>query len=135
MQGSILGLTFFNFFIIDVVFWISKSDLHNFSDGNINFAAENRIQKLICALEKESQAAIEWFKYNKMIVNLNKFEAVTVKRNSKMVDSYLLFIDRETVNSEKNLVDIYFDNNFYFEDHISKQLIEHDRQDTKVHGV
>lgn len=37
-----------------------------------------------------------------MVVNPDKFQAITVKRNSKVDDSYPLFIDGEPVNSEKS---------------------------------
>ena len=49
--------TFKNIFINDLYLWISKTDLLNFAN-----AAESTIEKLISALEQDSQAATDWFK-------------------------------------------------------------------------
>ena len=51
--------------------------------------AENTIEELISTLEKESQAATDWFVSHEVILNPNKFQAIIVKRNNKMKDSYL----------------------------------------------
>ena len=45
---------------------------------------ENTIEKLISTLEKDSQAAIVWFKINEMIVNPDEFQAIVIKKNCRM---------------------------------------------------
>ena len=56
-----------------------------------------------------------------MIVNPDKFQAIVVKRNSKLKDSYSLNINQEVINSENSLnllgVEIY--NKLSFKKHIS----------------
>ena len=75
-------------FILNYLFlWISNSDLLHFADDNTISTAENTIEQLVSILEKESQAAINWFKSKEMIVNIDQFQAITVKRNNKMKDS------------------------------------------------
>ena len=44
----------------------------------IAISAENTIEKLIFTLEQDSQAAIDWFKIDEMIVNPDKFQAIFV---------------------------------------------------------
>ena len=69
VKGSILGSLLFNIFVNDLYLWISKTDLLNFANDNTISAAENTIEKLISALEQDSQAAIDWFKLNEIIAS------------------------------------------------------------------
>ena len=95
--------------------------LLNFADGNTVSAAENTTEELISTLEKESQAAIDWFVSNEMIINPDKFQAIVTKRNNKMKDSYSLNINQEVINSENSvkLLGVEIDNKLSFEKHIS----------------
>ena len=68
--------------------YIPGTDLLNFADDNTISAAKRTIENLISRLETQSQAVIEWFKWNEMIVNPDKFQATVVKKNAKMKDSY-----------------------------------------------
>ena len=123
-KGQFLVI-FIYYFINDLFLWISKSDLHNFADDNTIFWGENTIEKLICTLKKEYQAAMEWFKCNKMKLNPDNFPSVVVIRNSKMGDSYPLFTHGEKINSEKNikLLGISIDNNLSFFVYVKKEAI------------
>ena len=53
-----------------------------------NTTAENTIEKLISKLEQDSQAAIDRHKINGMIINPDKFQAIFVKKNCGIKDSY-----------------------------------------------
>ena len=57
----------------------------NFVDDNTISTAENTIEKLISTLEQDSQAAIDWFKINEMIVNPYKFQAISNLQNERFL--------------------------------------------------
>ena len=120
-QGSILGPILFNILINDLFLWISNSELLNFADDNTISAAENTIEEFISTLEKESQAVVDWFVSNEMIVNPDKFQAIIVKRNNKMKDPYSLNINQEVINFENSvkLLGVEIDNKLTFEKRIS----------------
>ena len=84
--------------------------------------AESNIEKLISTLEQGSQAAVDWFKINEMVVNPDKFQAIVVKKNCRMKDSYdALNINNQNINSENcvKLLGIEIDNTLSFNKHIS----------------
>ena len=92
----------------------------NFADDNTINAAENTIEKLISILEQDSQADIDWFILNEMIVNPDKVQAIAVNKNCRMKDSYVLNINKQTINSENcvKLLGIEIDNRLSFDKHI-----------------
>ena len=93
----------------------------NFSDDNTISAAENTVEKPISALEQDSQAVIDWFKINEIIVNPDKFQVIVVKKNSRKKDSYALNINNQTINSGNSvkLLGIEIDNTRSFNKYIS----------------
>ena len=57
---------------------------------------------------------------NEMVVNLDKFQVIIIKKNSKMKDSCPLNINDQKINSENcvKLLGIEIDNKLCFEQHI-----------------
>ena len=143
LRVQYLGQLLFNIFINDLYLWVSKTDLLNFADDNTISTAENTIEKPISALEQDRQAAIDWFKINEMIVNPEKFQAIVIKKNCRMKDSYDLNINNQTINSENciKVLGIEINNTLSFDKYIStlckksNQSIKCDRKNSEVHGL
>ena len=104
-QGSILDPILFNIFVSELFVCLSKTYLPNFPDVNAISAARKTIKNLINIFEEESKLAINYFKENNMLVNPDRFQAIVVKRNNKMLDTYPLNINGEIVHSEKNYLE------------------------------
>ena len=114
----------------------------NFADDNIISAAENTIEKLISTLEQDSETAIDLLKINEMIVHPDKFQAIVVKKNCRMKDSYALNINKQTINSENciKLLGIKIDNTLSFDKYISNLCKKasnqlNDRKNSEAHGL
>ena len=58
--------------------WPKNLDLHNFAD-DIFAVTCNNLTSLCQKLGKESESAIDWFRNNSMIANLDKFQATILK--------------------------------------------------------
>ena len=82
-QGSILGPILFNIFINDLFLFINEVELANFADDNTLYTSKKDVEEVLKVLEKESKSAIDWFKINDMIVNLDKFQAMILSFDNK----------------------------------------------------
>ena len=63
-QGSILGPILFNLFLNNLPAPLKMSDLYNFADDNTISTASKNMNNFIHTLEKELEAAVEWFNQN-----------------------------------------------------------------------
>ena len=62
------------------LFYILQNDLHNFADDNTISAVSQTISDLIHLLAFKSNLAIDWFRWNSMIVNPDKFKAIVLTK-------------------------------------------------------
>ena len=58
-----------------------NSKLHNFVDDNTIKSLLGTLSQLIKDLQSEANKATDWFKINNMIVNTEKFQAITIDKN------------------------------------------------------
>ena len=77
-QGSILGSLLFNFFINDIFYFIEHGTLYNYADDTLSYA-DNNFENLLCTLKRESAVLIDWFRFNCMQANSDKFQAIVSK--------------------------------------------------------
>ena len=81
--ARIVGPILFNIFVNDLFIFINKAKLANFADNNTIYANSAEMKTLLDILEKESEAAIKWFKQNEDIVNPGKFQEMVLGRQKK----------------------------------------------------
>ena len=101
-QEPILGPILFNILINDI-FFLLGSDLHNFTDDNTVSAVAETIQDLINSLDVKASNAIEWMKDNDMIANPNKFKAIVLTKTDHNTAGIRLEFSRKTILSTKEI--------------------------------
>ena len=118
-QGSIIGMTLFNFFINDLMYIFKKSEIGNYADDNSLYAIASTMQQLVSILRNETALAIQWFRQNNMQANPEKFQLIYFGSKAKQTE--LIFNDFSLKPSESvTLLGVQLDINLNFSEHISK---------------
>ena len=91
------------------------------SDDNSLSAAAKTVTKLKSTLQFESEVIINWFKNNKMIVNLEKFQAIILDKQKHGYSNETIKFDNKTVEtvSSVRLLGIQLDDKLNFSLHVS----------------
>ena len=81
-QGSIVDPTLFNIFLYDFFFFMCNVSVHKFADDNSLSSFAKTVNNLVSILESESGCAMNWFRYNNMIVNPDKFQSILLDKKN-----------------------------------------------------
>jgi hypothetical protein len=81
-QGSIHEPILFKFFINDLFFSVKNCSMYNYADDNTLSKSYTTLEKVISALEEDSNSLINWFSANKMQANPEKFQAISIGRKT-----------------------------------------------------
>ena len=72
-QGSVLGPLLFNIFVNDLFFFSAKYEICNFADDNSLYSCGMNLDKIFSNLIQDMENVYEWFVYNSMKANPDKF--------------------------------------------------------------
>ena len=115
-QGSILGPDLFNYDENDLFFFLIL-DAVNFADDNSPFSFDHTVPRVICNLENESKILLDWFKYNGLSANPDKFHLILSDKNE---DLTINISDHVIKNTEsQKLLGIEIDSKLTFNCHVS----------------
>ena len=84
-QGLILGPILFHIFLNDLLTVLKKLQLYKFADDNSISAVSKNTNDLLITLKNESELQVKWFRENNMIVNPDKFQAMVLQKQNKIV--------------------------------------------------
>lgn len=128
-QGSILGPVLFNIFINDIFYVVNKSTIYNYADDNTLSYADYNLQNVIQNLESDSLKMLDWFDYNLMKANPDKFQALAIGK--KTFDHKIIFElngNRIECENDVKLLGVTIDYKLNFDKHISEICKKASRQ-------
>ena len=128
-QGSVLGPTLFNVFMNDIYGFIKKANLFNYADDNTLGYVGKSTHEITDVLTEESEIAIDWFYFNMMEANPDKFQAMLLSKPSQNKD-FSLRIGSNFLKTEScvKLLGINIDKHMNFNYHVEKLCIKAARQ-------
>ena len=116
-QGAVLGSLLFNIYINDL-FFSEEFQMANFADDCTPYDFGNNTDEVLNKLEEQSILLIEWYKYNYLKPNPDKWHLILSERGS---NSYLNINGKYIFNREnEKILGVYFDNKLNFDYHINK---------------
>ena len=99
-QASILGPPLFNIFLNDMLWFVQKTDICGFADGNTIYRCAKSVNDVIENLQSDLKIALKWFKDNQMMANPGKFQFMILSKNTI---NKSLATDNKVIESSKSV--------------------------------
>ena len=118
-QGSILGPLLFNVFINDIFYFVEKCILYNYADDNTLSLHTTDFDLLLEGLQHDSKILIDWFSFNCMKANPDKFQAIAVGKRTSLRNP-TFNVNNSVISCEDvvKLLGVDIDCNLTFDSHI-----------------
>ena len=87
----------FNLSINYLFFFVVLPSLYNSANDNTLSAFATTVSILIKILEPKSEVVIDWFKKNKMVVNSDKFQVITLDKRKKDHTNERITVDNQQI--------------------------------------
>ena len=119
-QGSVLGPLLFIIYTNDIYKSVVGSHCILFADDTTMFSIHKDIDTLVKIITKDMNILIDWFKANKLSLNLGKTNCMLFKPKHKKERNVVLNFDSETLRSVSNtkFLGLIIDENLTWSNHI-----------------
>ena len=126
-QGSCLGPLLFLIFCNDIYLNLVYSTCILFADDTTVYSSGRNLQLLLCSLEHDLNILDDWFKANKLTLNMNKTVCMLFKGNSQSRTN----IQSITINgtplpfvNHTKFLGIWIDTKLQWNEHVSRLLLK-----------
>ena len=117
-QGSILGPLLFNIFRNDWLFSIKRSEVCNFADDSTLYSSNKDLDHVFNNLYYYLNNVLDWFKFNSLKVNPDKFQFIVLGANKNKSFSINVRGINIPSKNEVILLGITIDHELKFNKHI-----------------
>ena len=109
----------FNVFINDIFYFVEKCTLYNYADDNTLSLHTTDFDLLLEGLQHDSKILIDWFSFNCMKANPDKFQAIAVGKQTSLRNP-TFNVNNSVISCEDvvKLLGVDIDFNLTFDSHI-----------------
>ena len=124
-QGSCLGPLLFLIFCNDLYMNLEFLECIQFADDTTLYFGHKNKNFVLCCLEHDLEIISDWFRANKLTLNVNKTVFMLFYPKGKKMNEQLKFEDKTIINShETKFLGIWLNDNLSWESHIRQLTLK-----------